>query len=295
MNPSRKLRDKANSIHRTSELALNASSVYIGDNKLLTRLYNGQKMYLDTRDFSETPHLAIDGHWEINITRVFEAIVGEGDVVFDVGSTYGYYGLLAGHAGAATIVCVDPNPVYGDYLVKNLTVNGLIGKSHIEDVAIAGKKGKITLHLLKDDWNSATTVNLETFKENRDVPYEVESSEEVPTETVDGLVKKHGLDRIDVLKLDIEGQEEASYPAMQKTIAASTRMKMLLEFSPENYKDPKAFFAQIQSDFDYMYVMPQGDNITPVKSYEELEKAAGDNWMMVLASKEDLTDALADL
>lgn len=262
---------------------------YIGGTEVLTRLFNGQKMYVDTRDISETPHLIMDGHWEIDITRVFEKAVVEGEAAIDVGATYGYYGMIAGGLGAGTILCVDPNPVYGTYLTKNLTVNGLIARSIIEEVAIGAKKGSTELMVLADDWASSTIQAQDDFDKNRNIPYSVEKKLKVDVVTIDALVKKHTLGAVGVLKLDIEGFEEAAYPAMENTIRQSPNLTLLLEFSPENYTDPKEFFNQITRDFTFVSVMPAGRDITPVTSYSQLEKVAGGEWMMLVASQRDLS------
>ena len=283
-----------NSVPENVVAARNSGATYMGGNEVLTRLFNGQKMYVDTRDVSESPHLIIDGYWEINITRVFEGLVEPGDVVFDVGSTYGYYALLAGAGGASRLVCVDPNPVYASYIAQNLTVNGLIDRSDYLPVAIGGKKGTTTLHLLRDDWNSATTQDLAEFKKQRQVPYEVASSEKVDMNTVDGIVAELGITEVGVLKIDIEGQEEAAYKAMAETIRVSPKLRLLIEFSPQNYKDPSAFFDSIAADFPHLYVMPAGDNLQRTHSYTQLVNITNDQWMMLLASKVDVDHLIVE-
>ena len=270
-------------------------SIYMGGTEVLTQIYSGQKMYLDTRDYSETPHLLIDGYWEVNITRVFEQLVQPGDVVMDIGSTYGYYGLVAGSLGAGFVICVDPNPVYEEYLKKNLTVNGMIATSAIEPIAVGDKKGTTKLHVLKDDWNSTTTQELKEFEAQRTVPYEVAESVDVAVETVDAIISRNKQKSVNVIKMDIEGLEEAAYDGMQDTIANSSELKLLMEFSPQNYSDPKAFFERLQNDFTHLYVMPEGARIARVSSYHELLKQTGEEWMMILASKVDVGPHLATL
>ena len=72
------------------------SSIYLGNNIALTKTIYGQKMYVDTRDQSLTPHILLDGDWEGNITKVFLANVKSGMHVVDIGANVGYYSLLAG-------------------------------------------------------------------------------------------------------------------------------------------------------------------------------------------------------
>jgi len=283
-----KLKSILHRIEDSAKSSQNSATVFMGGTELLTRLYTGQKMYVDTRDLSETPHLALDGYWEKDISHVFEEVVNVGDVVIDVGATYGYYAMIAGHRGAAKMFSIDPNPVYVNYITKNMTVNGLMSGSTVSQLAIGAKKDTLTLHTLKDDWASSTMQTIEEFDEHRTIPYEVEKSIEVEVVSLDGYAKDNGIDEAHVIKLDIEGMEEAAYPGMKKLVENSPDLTVFMEFSPENYKDAEVFYKELTNDFPYRYCMPAGTNLKEITTYSDLKKAMGPDWVMLVVSKKEL-------
>lgn len=56
---------------------------------LLCRVLGRSKTIVDGRDLSLTPHLALDGSWELPLTRALLRILRPGLQVADVGATSG--------------------------------------------------------------------------------------------------------------------------------------------------------------------------------------------------------------
>ena len=48
----------------------NSVTIKTGEFEALTRIFTGQKMYVDTRDISLAPHLMLDGVWEEPLTKL---------------------------------------------------------------------------------------------------------------------------------------------------------------------------------------------------------------------------------
>ena len=276
--------------------ARNSSAVYMGGTEVLTSIYTGQKMFVDTRDLSESPHLIIDGVWEREVSAVFEKLIEPGDTVFDIGSTYGYYGLLAGaklkQSKGARLFLIDANPTYVPYMTKNMTVNGLIEYSTISNVAIAGKPGNLELNVLKDDWASSTFQPKKDFAKYRTAPYEFERTIKIKATTIDAYAEANKVKSADMIKLDIEGLEEESYPGMKKLIKNSPNLKMLFEFTTEGYAKPLELFQRIRNDFEYVYCMPEGGQPILIQDYEEMLRVADGKWIMLLISKIDISAKL---
>ncbi|HET6925213.1 MAG TPA: hypothetical protein VFH39_05275, partial [Candidatus Saccharimonadales bacterium] len=74
----------------------NGMTVKTGEYEALTRLFTGQKMFVDTRDISLAPHLMFDGIWEEPLTKLILSALNENSVFLDVGANFGYFGLIAG-------------------------------------------------------------------------------------------------------------------------------------------------------------------------------------------------------
>jgi FkbM family methyltransferase len=128
------------------------TAVYLGDHTALTRTVYGHKLYVDTRDLSLTPHLLMDGAWEMWITRALEELIEPGMTVVDVGANVGWYTLLAAErvGPSGRVVAFEANPETVALLRRTVDVNGARGWTTVEPVALADREGEITLHALAE-------------------------------------------------------------------------------------------------------------------------------------------------
>src|SRR5438132_1181289 len=85
----------SNDLHDISLRQLNSGTVRLSETELATKLFSGIIIFLDPRDISVTPHIAVDYIWEYQVTRAWLSVIHENDVVFDVGANFGYYGAIA--------------------------------------------------------------------------------------------------------------------------------------------------------------------------------------------------------
>ena len=66
----------------------NSGTVHIGENEIVTKIFSGLKLYLDTRDLSVAVHIALDGIWEENITVAWANCIGKNFTVLDIGANF---------------------------------------------------------------------------------------------------------------------------------------------------------------------------------------------------------------
>ncbi len=123
------------------------------------------------------------------------------DIVFiDGGANVGAYSLfVAAHAGpAARIVAVEPQPDIFDRLVYNIQQNPF-GTVKAVACALADKTGDLTLFL--DPRNSGeSSIKIVGFNQAPTL--------RVPGATLLDLVAREGFERVDAVKLDVEGAED---------------------------------------------------------------------------------------
>ena len=269
----------------------NGTTIQTGPYEALTRLFTGQKMYVDTRDISLAPHLMMDGHWEPEITRIFRNHIDSDSVVFDIGANFGYFGLVAGtelDPQRGQLHFFEANPELAPYIFKTLSVNGLLPVSQIVTKAVSDRPGDVELTVLDDLWGSSG-INISqdaiTNVAGRDIG--VRAKVKVPMTTIDDYAKEKNIKAIDIVKMDIEGHEETAYKGMRGMVKKSPRMKMFLEFTDDAYKDSDKFFKHMLEDFGHMYAITnhKGGTLNEVKDYATLKKMMSDKWIMLLASK----------
>lgn len=118
----------------------------------------------------------------------------------DVGANVGAYSLfVAGQAGrAAHILAVEPQPDIFDRLAYNIALNPF-GTVKAVACAVADKPGELTLFL--DPRNSGeSSVKIVGSTQAEAI--------RVPAVTLLDLVRQEGFERVDAMKLDVEGAED---------------------------------------------------------------------------------------
>ncbi len=147
-------------------------------------------------------------------------------VVIDAGAFIGLATLkFASHYPSARIVAVEPNPYIADYLRLNIEMNKLGDRVVVESAALASRSGQGVLFVPKD-----SPVNASLHKE-----YATRYGDgdvlmvNVRLKTLDDIVRDYRLNRVDVLKLDIE-EEEANVVehAVNSSVLHKMGVKMII-------------------------------------------------------------------
>ena len=121
-------------------------------------------------------------------------------VFLDVGANIGAYALfVAGVTGPrARILAVEPQPEMFDRLIYNIAQNPY-GKIKAVACALADKAGELTLFI--DPHNRGeSSVKIVGMNQGAEI--------RVPATTLLSLCKSEGIERIDAIKLDVEGAED---------------------------------------------------------------------------------------
>ncbi|MGI9612905.1 MAG: FkbM family methyltransferase [Acidimicrobiales bacterium] len=277
----------------------NAQSSYVGDNQVLTRLFTGQKIFVDSRDISVTPALILEGRWEAETTDVFLGLLEPSDTVIDIGANMGYFGLIAGTVldgdEGGSVHLIEANPHLIPLLFKSLNVTGLVGMATVSNLAISDEAGELQLHVPEHLWGSSFLDEADdTFRES----IESTTSEElalrevldVPAMSLDQFTADRGIERVDVIKMDIEGHEERAYRGMARVIDENREhLHLLLEFTGHQYDDPTGFMEQIKADFKFVAaIQPGGTGLIDVASYSDVSALSEPGFVMLVASNTDL-------
>lgn len=179
--------------------------------KIITK--DGLKLDLtcDSYDKHALPMTLLNfGEYETEETGLLVGLAGKGDVVFDIGANIGWYtiNLMKRHEDIK-VYSFEPIRQNYDRLVKNLAVNGLpLDKAF--DFGFADYEGGATFYHDLECSMASSLVNL------RERDYAVK--EECRILMVDNFVRTQSLDRIDLIKCDVEGAELFVYRGGHETI-----------------------------------------------------------------------------
>ncbi|MEX2263273.1 MAG: FkbM family methyltransferase [Bryobacteraceae bacterium] len=153
-----------------------------------------------------------------------EQAVRQGDVVLDCGANVGVFTREALKSGARLVVAIEPAPENIECLRRNFANEIAAKKVIVYEKGVWDKDDMMTLHL--DPHNSAA----DSFIIHREGGVE---GEKVPLTTIDKLVAELQLDRVDYIKMDIEGAEQRALAGARGTIG-----KFHPRLSLSAYHDP---------------------------------------------------------
>jgi len=169
--------------------------------------------------------------YEQDETAVLQQTLKSGMNVVDVGANVGYMALLAARCvgTAGRVLAIEPDPGNARLLAANIERNGY---QHISvcRCAVGSEPGTATLY--RSAWNMGNH-RLNVGEAGKATSHE---TIDVELETVDRLIDKHGLQRIDFVKMDVEGYEPGVLAGMSRTIARDHPI-VLTEFWPYGMRD----------------------------------------------------------
>ena len=163
---------------------------------------HGCLMQLDPQEWPQIEMLTTGG-MEPKTSSLFRKLLRPGDTYIDVGAHVGYHALLARQAVGATgrVLAVEPQPYNCNKILINAALNGFSNITTI--VGAAGDQdGVVTLRDQAPYDKSRLTLRT-TGMHDQSVEFEV------PVWTLDTLLRRHKIDKVRLLKIDVEGYELA--------------------------------------------------------------------------------------
>ena len=170
--------------------------------------------------------LYVCGSFEPNEFAFLDRVLKPGMVFVDVGANDGYFTLFAARrvGPSGRVVAVEPSSRERAHLERNLTRNR-IDNVEIVPAALGAAAGHADLHLAHGAHTGHNTLG--SFAHDDVVPARIER---VPLETLDAVVARLGLPRVDVVKIDVEGAE-AGVIAGARTVLTTIRPVLMMELN----------------------------------------------------------------
>lgn len=254
----------------------NREYMYLGDYKALTRTIYGHKMFLDTRDISLTPHIILDGYWEIWVTKVVTSLIKEGNNIVEIGCNVGYYSVIfASKIGkSGKIFAFEANSQVFEILHQNIEINGFFDRTILENRAVIDKLGKVSFNILRRHHGSSSIAKcsdkfLEMYRDSVEMI-------EVDTVSLDEYFKDKNI-KIDIIKIDAEGSEPYIFDGMKKLLGDNPDIIIICEFIPylisDAKRDPRKFLEEIKlHGFSLKYIDDKSGDIIDASIDELLQK-----------------------
>ena len=248
-----------------------ASAVYVGDRTVVCRVLSRYRLYVASDDVGFGVHVMLDGLWEGWLTAFMAQRIKPGMRIVDAGANHGYYTLLFAHLAGdkGHVAAIEPNPRTAALLRRSIYANGFDPRVTVLEVA-AGAEDGVTLHLQVPD-------------------HEPKNAHLVGEATVDTVsVRGARLDtlladwpRIDFMKIDVEGFEEAFIEGAWR-IVQRDRPILVLEFNALRCADPVGLLDRLETLYGRIQVVDRNSRAVPADRSRLLDKTRVDDWMLYL-------------
>jgi FkbM family methyltransferase len=168
-------------------------------------------------------HHYVDNEYEPFSVALVSSYLKRGDTFVDIGAHYGYYSLVAADkvGDNGKVIAYEPVPENSAILKKNIAENAFTKVIRIRHAAVADSNGKAVFNI---PWASD---NAGLF--NHPVAETIDTIE-VKLETLDTAV---GASRVDLIKIDTEGNEVGVLRGAIRTLKNNPDVKLLIELNPD--------------------------------------------------------------
>lgn len=179
---------------------------------------------------------------EVDIYGGTPAAIRPGDVVLDCGARYGTFTRTALKAGARLVVAIEPNPLSLECLRRNLSEEIRTGQVILYPKGVWDKKDALRLAI--DPQNSANDSLVRGQQNGQGVV--------VPLTTIDRLVGELNLQRVDFIKMDIEGAETRAVAGAAGTIKKfRPRMAICVYHQPTDAVQIPVLVRRVRADYQH--------------------------------------------
>lgn len=160
--------------------------------------------------------------------------VRPGDVVIDAGANVGAFTRMALNQGAARVIAIEPGPENVAAFHRNFESEITSGRVVLVPKGVWDQVGEMDLRV------SPTNSAADSFVMN---PPDSKVIGKVPVTTIDNLVSELYLEKVDFIKMDIEGAEPKALDGAKRTLARFRPRLSVAVYHADDH--PKTIPAQI--------------------------------------------------
>ena len=176
------------------------------------------KLHLDMEDATSQPAIFKTGKWEPKITSFLLKNLKQGMIFIDVGAAIGWFTIigssLVGEGGK--VIAFEPSPIRFRTLVENVKMN-TDGNVECIDKAVSSENGEA--YISGEDCPMYLARSRNRFKINV----------LIDVVTLDSFLNVRGVEKVDIVKIDVEGSELRVLKGMEQTIRNSGEIKIICE------------------------------------------------------------------
>ena len=208
------------------------------------------------------------GEYEKGTNKVLAKYIKKGDVVIEAGANLGSETLLMSKlVGNGMVYGFEPNPYTFERLSINVAINSLTNVK-VFDVAMGESDGNISFNIYPKGFCNPgmSSKYMETS---------ITQKITVVQKTLDSFIKEQNINKVDFLKMDIQGAEMDLLIGAAETIKKN-KPTIFLE-ALALYNDTKALYRKFK-EYGYNVYLIGEENIEPMRSETDVKDG---NWLVM--------------
>lgn len=221
--------------------------IFLRKKGILEKKLNGKfnfmncKFYYDKlRDTSIASSILTNGNYEKETFNEIRNSLFNGDVFIDGGANIGFYSILSSKfvGPKGKVISFEPTSTCYNYLLKNIKINK---KKNIFPIkkAISNKNSTVFFNISENSEENSIVKN--SNKKDNIV--------KIKATSIDSYCKNKKIKKVDLIKLDIEGQELQALKGSRETIIKNKNIKIIFELNIANRRDGIIYSKKI---FNYL-------------------------------------------
>jgi FkbM family methyltransferase len=238
-------------------------SILLPDRRLLVN-HHGTKIYLEFINHGVTPFDLALGVYEHRITKLLFDLIKEGMTIVDIGAFEGDHSMMFAHwmHDKGKILAFEPEPNNCRWFRRNMEVNNY-KCIDLYECALSDREGTATFHpgtgvgslVLRSWWKTGLPIT-------------------VKTQTLDNILNQAHIDKVDLIKIDVEGGDLLVLKGAQRTLK-NNRAHLIMDVDVVSNMERSELFELLTS-FGYE-IYRVGKQLTRIKSADELFLFPGSN------------------
>lgn len=181
----------------------------------------GHKIYIIKSDTTVSEELIINKAWEEFETEIFKQNIKKGDVIVDLGANIGYYSLIAANlvGDKGKVYAFEPDEKNFQVLRKNIQVNNYKNIFPVK-MAVSDKTGNVKLYISPENKGDHRIYDQKAGRE----------TVTIKSTTLDEYFKNQ---KVDLIKMDIQGSELDALKGAKKLINTNKNIKIITEYQAD--------------------------------------------------------------
>lgn len=227
--------------------------------------------------------------WDVRELRFLHKFLSPGMVVFDIGAYHGIYSVIAGKKVSPTgqVYTFEPTPSHYHRIKHHLWLNK-VENVVVEQLALSNSDGTTEFHIPVNGVMTVGSLKPSLFSRGKLQAITVE------TNRLDTYLEKRSIEKIDLIKVDVEGAEMLLLEGASLTLKKFQPLLILeaidLACEPWGYKGAD-LLSKVKREYDYvLYEFDQQGYLSPHNISETYPAVSNSNFLAVPRVKVDCVE-----